>query len=409
MLNPWWKEGKVGNELALPYKRRVFTEVAKLLKLRQIVIISGLRRVGKSTLMYQVISELLSKVKSQNILYFSFDEKVGTILEILEKYSELTQVDWKHEKCFIFLDEIPKLNDWSNKLKIIYDKFPNLKFVISGSSSFQLEKEAEVNLVGRHFTINVKPLSFSEYLELKKSKIELNKIKLWEDELKKEFSNYLLRPFPEIVDFKDAGLIKNYIKDNVVEKILRVDLMQKFKHINEDILEKLVDIVYSSPGLYVNYDELAKNLGISKKTLIQHIFYLEFAYVIRKIKNFRPNLKVSVRKLQRLYPFHWALRFGWNGNIDAETIVASFFDAKYYWRKDLKEVDFLILGNDILPIEVKESQKISRDDLNSLFFFLEKYNLKKGLLAYNGDEGIVNKGNCVIEKVPIWKMFLKKM
>ena len=84
---------------------------------------------------------------------------------------------------YYFFDEVQKLETWSNKLKILYDNFPNLKIVISGSSSFHLEKGAKSNLTGRHFVINVEPLNFSEYLELKKSKIDLNNFKLWLEKL----------------------------------------------------------------------------------------------------------------------------------------------------------------------------------------------------------------------------------
>lgn len=69
------------------------------------------------------------------------------------------------------------------------------KIIISGSSSFQLEKDAKANLAGRHFAINVDPLSFIEYLELKDSKIDIAKMELWKEEIKKEFKNYLIRGF----------------------------------------------------------------------------------------------------------------------------------------------------------------------------------------------------------------------
>ena len=73
LLNPWWKEAKVNHLLAKLYKRKALIKLKHLMKFRQITIISGLRRVGKSTLMYQIIEQLLeSKVKAENIFYYTF-------------------------------------------------------------------------------------------------------------------------------------------------------------------------------------------------------------------------------------------------------------------------------------------------------------------------------------------------
>ncbi len=406
ILNPWWKEKSIGNALALPYRRKAFSAILKLLNLRQITVIAGLRRVGKSTLMYQAIEELLKTVRPENIMYFSFDERIESILDILKSYAELTKVDWKKQKCFLFFDEVQKLADWSNKIKLIYDAFPHLKIIISGSSSFQLEKEAKVNLAGRHFAINVEPLSFLEYLELRKSKIDVRNISLWEEEIKREYNNYLLRPFPEIVNVDELGLIKSYIMGNVLEKILKVDLSQRFQHVNGDLLSRLVELFYDAPGTYINYDELANDLKVSKKTLIQHMYYLELACVLRKIKNFRPAVRIASRKLQRVYPFHWALQFGWNGKVDSGTIVASLLDARYYWRKDGKEVDFLIVEERITPVEVKESTRVTRSDLKPLLFFMKKFKLNEGFVVYSGVAEKAKFNGCSVSNIPIWRLAL---
>ena len=404
ILNPWWKEKSISWELALPYKRKVFPKIVKLLKTRQILVLSGLRRVGKSTLMYQLIETLLKNIKPQNILYFSFDERIKDPLEVLKKYSELTKVDWRKERCFIFFDEIQKLEGWSSKLKIIYDNFPNLKIIVSGS--FHLESDAKSNLAGRYFLINIPPLSFTEYLEMRNSRIELDKPELWEDEIKKEFKSYLIKPFPEIVNFNEPSLIKSYIKSSIVDKILGVDLPKRFKDINEDIAETLIEMFYENPGSYINYDELSRDLKISKKTLIKHIYYLEFAYIIRRVKNFRPGIKIASRKLQRIYPFHFGLRFGWSGKVDFETAAASFLDVKYYWRENGREVDFLVIDKKITPVEVKESSKITRSDIAHLLYFMKKFNLKRGVVVYDGKDEKQKIDKYEIRKIPLWKLFL---
>lgn len=125
---------------------------------------------------------------------------------------------------------------------------------------------------------------------------------------------------------------------------------------------------------------------------------MEFAYVIRKIKNFRVSTRATSRKLQRAYPYHWALGFGWTGKLDFETVVASLLKAKYYWRKNGKEIDFLLVNNKILPIEVKEGTKIDKNELKSLVYFMKKFNLSKGIIVYDGEEEKVKIGNIVLKK-----------
>ena len=288
LLNPWWKTSNVSFELAKPYKRKLFEKITELKKYKQIIILSGLRRVGKSTLLYQTIENLLKNNDSKNILYFSFDKKVENITAILNSYQELTLTDWKNEKVFVFFDEITKLENWADKLKLIYDAFPNLKFFVSSSGSLALEEEAVKNLAGRYFVLNLKPLSFQEYLELKGKQELIKNPNLYEKELKQESEKYFLRSFPEIINWEDMLLIKDYLRSMIIDKIIKYDLEEKFKNINRELLKNLLEIFYNEPGMYIDYDSLSKKLRISKKTLIKHIYYLEFSYLIRKVRNLRP-------------------------------------------------------------------------------------------------------------------------
>ncbi|MDY6788779.1 MAG: ATP-binding protein [Candidatus Nanohaloarchaea archaeon] len=410
LFNPWWKEGEISRELAPEYRRRMFEELKRLQETDQITLISGLRRVGKTTLMYQLIEDLLDQgTEPTNILYFSFDEKIQDPTEILERYQDRTGTDWQNERCHIFLDEIQKLDDWSNKLKILYDTVPKSKITVSGSSSFRLEKDADLNLAGRHFQMQIPPLSFKEYLQMSGSDTEPEKPEMYRRELEREFREYLKRPFPETATMEDAGLIKRYIKDNIIEKIVRVDLSDEFDNIREELLTRLIDLFYDQPGTYLNYNELANELGIGKETLSRHLSALEYAYIIRRVKNYRPNTRTTSRKLQRIYPFHWSLQFGWNGDIDTETVVSSMIDARYYWRKQGKEVDFLrVEDKKIEPIEVKESEKVRKSSLRDLISFIQKFDYEQGTLAYNGREETLETEDIKVEKRPVWRMALEE-
>jgi len=410
LLNPWWKNDEISEELNRPYKRNFFDKIKGFQKYRQIIIVSGLRRVGKTTLLYQTINKLLSETKPKNIFYFSFDKEVKDLIELFEGYKELTGTDYKKEKIFVFFDEITKLNKWANELKLIYDSNPNIKFYISSSSSINLEEEAIKNLAGRYFLINVTPLSFREFLELTGKDNIITNQKLYLKEIKKEFFSYLMKSFPETIKWEDELIIKDYLKTTIIDKIIRSDLPEKFKNTNKELLYMLLELFYKEPGYYLDYDNLSKNLRISKNTLYKHIFYLEFCYLIRIIKNFRPNTLSTSRKLQRVYPYWWNLFYCYGDKNDKilESLIFSVLDGKYYWRDLEKEIDFIkVEKKEILPIEIKNKEKVENRELATLVLFMKKYNLKKAILLYLGEEKVETIENKQINFIPFWKFLLE--
>lgn len=130
--NRHWEKGV---HYSYPKKREVFPTLIDYLDEKQIIELVGLRRVGKTTLLFQIINHLIDRhVNPLSILYFTFDEETPSIDELLTSYSYQTQLDLKKEKVYIFLDEIQKLPHFQNQLKVYYDLYPNLKFFISGST-----------------------------------------------------------------------------------------------------------------------------------------------------------------------------------------------------------------------------------------------------------------------------------
>ena len=380
LQNEWWTTEKVREELAPKFKREIFNQLVSMLNLRQITILTGLRRVGKTTLFYQLIQELLNNVKPKNILYFSFEEMREDLKEVLDEYQKLTGVSWKREKIYVFFDEIHKVSNWASKLKILYDSFPNIKFFVSGSSSVDLEGEAYSNLVGRHYLLKLDPLSLKEFYELKNG-VKIDNLNLWRDELFLAFDEYLKKPFPEIVKENDERRIMDYLRENVIGKIIYQDLPKGFRNVNEELLLNLIEIFYENPGMILNLDELSKNLRIAKKTLQKHLFYLKFSYLIRVVKNLRASMLITSRKLQKVYPYHWSLIFAFYKEVDRgkllECVASSLLDAKFYYRKGNEEVDFVLKNGGILPVEVKAQISTKR-----LIKILKRFSIKKAILIH---------------------------
>ena len=156
-FNEWWFTGKVRVALALPFRRKAFSRIIESLRERQILLVTGLRRVGKTTLLYQAVETLLETVAPDCILYFSFEEALGSPKEVLEYYEKkvLRKPLEDAGKIFVFFDEIQYVEDWPSVLKQFYDLYPNLKFFVSGSSSLLLSRDAVDKLAGRFFLLEV--------------------------------------------------------------------------------------------------------------------------------------------------------------------------------------------------------------------------------------------------------------
>ncbi len=405
LLNPWWKGGGISKELARPYKRAAFGGVMEMLGHRQIIILSGLRRVGKTTLLYQVIERLLEDTEATRLFYFSFDKRVHDLTELMDAFAELAGTDWKKERVVVCLDEIVKLDGWASQLKLLYDALPNIRFLVSSSSSISLEAEAVRNLAGRHALLTILPLSFREYLELAGKGALLGKPGLWEKEIQKECARYLLRGFPEIAGWEDAPLIRDYLRSTIIDKVLKVDIPEHFSRMDSGLLLTLLELIYSEPGMYLDYDGISRKLGVSKKTLASHLSYLESSYLLRRVRNYRVSRMASSRKMQRLYPYWWTLAYCYTDDESRimECVVASALDARHYWREGGKEIDFLVVDRKkVLPVEVKSKTRLDRDDVRHLRYFLGRHGAAQGIVVYRGPETL--EGGILA--LPLWRFLL---
>ncbi|TDA31554.1 MAG: hypothetical protein DSO04_03815 [Hadesarchaea archaeon] len=381
LLNEWWQSGEVGTDRLKEYRRESFQKVKGLLPYRQVTILTGLRRVGKTTLMFQLIDELLREVEPTKVLYYTFDEGREEVLSVLNAFQKLTKTDWRRERVFIFFDEIQKLGDWSSKIKLIYDHFPRVKFVLSGSASLMLEREAMEDLAGRYFLEEIPPLSIKEYFELRRG-IRIENFELYRGELELEVEDYLKRPFPEIVGWREERRVFEYLRETILSKILKIDLPEVFGRANVPLLERLVELFFSEPGMILNLDSLSKSLGVRKGTLLQHLYFLEFSKLVRVLRNFRISALAESRKLRKVYPYDASLIFPIHPGVERgkilECAVASRIGARNYWRAGTKEVDFILRQPNLRAVEVKSKGELGEEDLRTL-----------RQLAGRGIEGVV--------------------
>ena len=383
-FNPFWKA-----PIKVEYKdREIYGKLKKFIKEPQIVSLCGLRRVGKTTILQKVIHDLLKENPPDSILYFSFDD-FGDIelYDVLDIFKEI----YKKEPKFLIFDEVQKISNWAEKVKILYDT-KKYKIFVSGSESLFLRKGTRESLAGRIYEFEVKKLSFSEYLNfIGKAEMAKNP-RLYDIELRMELGNYLLcGGFPELIGKEDKELVKHYIKTTIIEKIVFKDMAKIYPIENTAQLIKILDILIDNPGMIVDFSSLSQELGISRQTLSKYFEYLEMAHLVVKLYNFSRNRLTSEKSLKKFYPTFLSPVLTEESEermgklIETTCVLAT--DTKFFWRDKYKdEVDIILqLEKETIPVEVKYRNQPSQN--KGLQKFCKKYKCREAIVVTKDKRG----------------------
>ena len=303
-FNPWWKTGAVNPKMTKTYKRFAFHEAMKRMDqsdLRRIVVLTGTRRVGKTTIQYQMIDTLLKRgVDPAKIVFISVDHpmlKLSGVNDVLEAYHENIYAD---QDAYYFFDEIQYAQDWDKWLKIIYDMQPDTTVVATGSASPALIKGDQESGAGRWSVIQVPTMSFYEYCELlnldrpqlpKTLKMtqmlhmtqpERSRIMMQLQKVQNHFTRYLqVGGFPELALSENDIMAQQIMREDVVDKVLKRDLPSLYNLRNATELERIFLYLCNVSSEIVSIEAIAKELsGVSRPTVENYIQYLESANLI---------------------------------------------------------------------------------------------------------------------------------
>lgn len=303
-LNPWWEEAY--NSRTIP-RLKYTTQLSGILELRDIVLITGLRRVGKTTLMKQMIEKLLQNTKPSAIFYVSLDayglEKYS-IHEIVTEYRKIHRLD-SSQKGYLFFDEIATKDDFQRELKDFYDH-ENVKIFASASSTSIL-RDRKAYLTGRARTIEILPLDFDEFLEFKQVKIKKADSHLFE----KYFEEYMqMGGLPEYVLTGDFTYLSELIDSIIYKDIIA------FHNIKDNALVKdFFRLLMERAGKIVTLNKIAKILGISLDTVRRFMEYFRETYLVYTIERCG-KLNQRLRTGQKLYA----------GDVGLKNIITDFRD-----------------------------------------------------------------------------------
>jgi uncharacterized protein len=355
------------------FKRRYFSKILEQLEKKEIITLIGPRRVGKTTLLKQIIQHLIQEkdVPTNHILLFSFDLYQSSLLEIINQYSQIQGVDYKKEKIYILLDEIQYLENWASQVKFLWDHQNNLHIILSGSSSSDLLRGRE-SLAGREVILTIDPLSFDEYLDLtdQQTSIDLVRYRL--------YMEYMDRQLPQLA--LDSGNSKKHITE-LVDKVINYDIARLYNISDTQIIYSIFKIICKSPGEIIKYEDLATMFEVNAQTIKIYFKYLEDALLIRKLYNYQTNARKSERSKKRFYPYFTTLHiFAFPHTIEfgrkIETEVAFQLKPQFFWNRLNQEIDFILNLEEITAIEVKTRKNIRKNDLKWLLketFCKKKY------------------------------------
>ena len=372
------------------FKRKIFKDLEEHLQTKQVTVLTGMRRTGKTTLVKQLMEVAtidqklffdLEKISNREL--FSYDNYDITIKEISK-----TGIDFS-KKVLICIDEIQLLPNIPSVIKYLYDHY-DIKFIVTGSSSYYIKNKFQESMAGRKKIFEIYPLDFGEYLTFKNirhtsiANLETleNSSFLFED-LKFEYHEYCTYGgFPQVV-LENNSKIKNEIVQDILNSYINIDLIQiaDIKKIPE--LRNVIKLLATRIGSKLDISKIANAVNLSRPTVENYIYLLENTYFIKTIPVYSLNSDREIVKARKVYFLDNGIASQFaelSSGSKFENAVFNqlhhFGDVSYYQLKTGQEIDFII--DKKIAFEIKETAH--EIDYRKLMKLSEKINIEKGFV-----------------------------
>ncbi len=351
------------------FTRSSFQSMAEHLLQKQATVITGMRRVGKST----ALQYLLGQVKHNNKLYLDCERVEIRVLlnrpdyESIAEELQLKGLDFS-KPCVIAMDEIQLVENLPSFIKYIYDTY-KVKFIVTGSSSYYMKNQFSESLAGRKRIFEMYPLSFKEFLHFKEINIRQPEKYAWQlynaawyNRCKKWYEEYMqFGGFPEVVLQHKKPDKEELLKD-IINSYVELDVKLLSDYSASEDLYKLVKLLAARAGNKIDYSKLSSVAGINRQKMASYIQLLEYTYLVYLVKPFTRNIDKEISQQPKLYFADTGilntlagLQIS-SGQLFENSIAAQLKpmgEIQYYQKKTGQEIDFIF--NNTMAIEVKET------------------------------------------------------
>ena len=397
--------------------RLIYEEMVPLINNKQVIILSGIRRCGKSTLL-----QLIRRHTDKSDYYINFDDdrllpfQLADFQLLLEAFIELYDI-----QSHFYFDEIQNIPGWERFIRRLHNE--GKKVFITGSNASLLSSELGTHLTGRHITVKLFPYSFREFIAFKAPAI-LTKKNLNSTEialLKKYFSEFKIKGgMPEYLENEQ----KQYLHA-IYESILYKDIIVRNKLPKEKPMKELVYYLASNNAKEFTYNSLRKLTGLaSSNTISEYCHYLENSYLCFTLNRFSYSLKKQLHYAKKIYFIDQALaetvgfRISHDAGRTLENIVFLQLLRKkkeVFFHKEKYECDFVIrdgypISSAIQVCTSLQNSETKQREINGLIEAMITYNLNRGMIITEdemGTEKIKHDGKIYsIEIVPCWQWLL---
>ena len=425
--------------------RTILPDLQKWIDRREIYAIKGPRQSGKTTILKILQDWLITEkgVNPENIVFFTLEDR-----ELLEKFSVSPKdliksyLSREKERYYFLIDEFQYLPDGGRTLKLLYDLFENVKFIITGSSSLELAAHTGKFLVGRVFNFYLWQLSFQEFLTVKFPQLsnvyqEKNLLvrrfisdgkdfivsdDIFGKDFQRVFEDYVLwGGYPEVVK-TDDNETRSIILKNILETYLTRDIVELLKITDLSQYRKLMVLLSSRTGNLISYQDLTLTVQSYFQEIKKYLSILEETFVINLLKPYFSSKGAEIKKNPKLYFQDTGLRnyliqnfIGLSLRPDKGALVENVvfnqlkikWGEKYqlkYWRTLAKaEIDFVLESPDeLLPAEVKYSEFKQPQVSRSFRNFVEQYKPKRALVLTNNFWSGFTINSTNIKFLPVW-------
>jgi predicted AAA+ superfamily ATPase len=381
----------------------------------QIVILTGIRRSGKSSMLFLLKEKM--NLSDAEFCYFNFDdERVVADTSILENLYNL-HIEVYGNEPVLFFDEIQNVENWEKFVNRMYEK--GAKIFVTGSNAKLLSSEIASSLTGRNKQIELFPFSFNEYLRYQKKSYSLNQLTSKDKALLiNEFNSYFeTGGFPLVVKENDLELINSYFQD-----ILYRDIVSRYRLSQVDEIKQIGLYFASNVGKLFSYSTLQKISGIKSLSSIKdYLFYYEQSYLFFYLKKFDYSVTKQIMNPKKVYTIDsgFVHRLGFNfsankGRVLENVVFIEFLrrGKEVFYHSAKNECDFVLKQGLHITEAVQVTWQLDSSnydrEINGLQEAMETYGLEKGTIIYMNESGPNLEIPENIEVIAVWKWLLAK-